>query len=111
MALVKIVYTKIYERKVSAILTLLERTTIENAIANNPTRYPVIPGAGGIRKARAARGSKGKRGGTRIVFYFWQVEETIFMLTAYAKSDQEDLSGNEKKQITALVDLLKEEER
>ncbi len=108
---VKIVYTRVYERKVSAILALSERTAIENAIADNPTRYPVIPGTGGIRKARAARGNKGKRGGARIVFYFWQVEETIFMLTAYAKSNQEDLSSDEKKQIKALVDLLKEEER
>lgn len=105
----KIVYTTIYERKVSAILTPSEREAIENDIADNPTLYPMIPGTGGIRKARAARGSKGKRGGARIAFYFWQIESTIFMLTAYAKSEQEDLSAAEKKQIKALVELLKKE--
>jgi hypothetical protein len=109
--LVKIVYTTIYERKVRAVLTPLERNAIENAIANNPTRYPVISGTGGIRKARAARGGKGKRGGARIAFYFWQVESTVFMLTAYAKSEQEDLSADEKKQIKALVDALKKREK
>jgi mRNA-degrading endonuclease RelE of RelBE toxin-antitoxin system len=103
----KIVYTTIYERKISAILTPLEREAVENDIANNPTLYPVIPGTGGIRKARAARSNKGKRGGVRIAFYFWQMESTIFMLTAYAKSDQEDLSASEKKQTKALVNALK----
>lgn len=107
----KIVYTTIYERKISAILTPLERDAIENNIADNPTLYPVIPGTGGIRKARAARSGKGKRGGARIAFYFWQVESTIFMLTAYAKSDQEDLSASEKKQIVALVNALKKKEK
>jgi hypothetical protein len=105
----KIVYTTIYERKISAILTPLEREAVENDIANNPTLYPVIPGTGGIRKARAARSGKGKRGGARIAFYFWQMESTIFMLTAYAKNNQEDLSVAEKKQIQALVDVLKKE--
>ncbi len=103
----KIVHTMIYERKVSAILTPLERDSIEHNIANNPTFYPVIPGTGGIRKARASRGGKGKRGGARIIFYFWQIETTIFMLTAYAKSDQEDLSDAEKKRMKTLVDALK----
>ena len=107
---VKIVYTAIYERKVMAILTPSERDAAENDIASNPTLYPVIPGTGGIRKARAVRGSRGKSGGARIIFYFWQSGDTIFMLTAYAKSDQKDLSANEKKQIMALVKALKKEE-
>jgi mRNA-degrading endonuclease RelE of RelBE toxin-antitoxin system len=107
----KIVYTTIYERKIRRILTPLEQDAIENDIANNPTLYPVIPGTGGIRKARSGSAGKGKRGGARIAFYFWQVESTIFMLTAYAKSDQEDLSVDEKKQIKALVDVLKKKEK
>jgi hypothetical protein len=107
---VKLVYTAVYERKVMEILTPSEREAAENAIAGNPTLYPVIRGTGGIRKAPAARGSRGKSGGARIIFYFWQSGSTIFMLTAYAKSDQEDLSASEKKQIMALVEALKKEE-
>ncbi len=107
---VKIVYTTLYERKISAVLTSSERIVIEDAISGNPKMYPVIPDTGGIRKARAARGSGGKRGGARVIFYYWQVESTVFMLTAYAKSEREDLSAGEKKQIKALVELLKKQE-
>jgi hypothetical protein len=107
----KIVYTTVYERRVGTLLTPAERKQAEDAIAANPTVHPVMQGTGGIRKARAARGSKGKRGGARIAFYFWQTESTIFMLTVYAKSEQEDLSAEDKRRLRALVDLLKEEEK
>jgi hypothetical protein len=41
------------------------------------------------------------------VFYYWQTGSTIFMLTVYAKSEQEDLKPNEKKQLKALIEALK----
>jgi hypothetical protein len=37
------------------------------------------------------------------------MESTIFMLTAYAKSDREDLSAAEKQQMKAVVASLKKE--
>lgn len=107
----KLVYTTVYERKIDRILTALERKAAEAYIASNPTSHPVIQGTGGIRKARMARAGMGKRGGARIVFYYWQVESNIFMLTAYAKGDQEDLSADEKKQLKALVEMLRHKKR
>ncbi len=107
----KFVYTTVYERNVGKILTALERKAAESYIAGNPTFHPVIPGTGGIRKARVARTGMGKRGGARIAFYYWQVAGTIFMLTVYAKGDQEDLSADEKKQLKALVEMLKAQEK
>jgi hypothetical protein len=107
----KLVYTTVYERKIDRILTASERKAAEDYIASNPTFHPVIQGTGGIRKARVARAGMGKRGGARIIFYYWQVESTIFMLTAYAKGAQEDLSAEEKKQLKALVDTLKQKEK
>jgi hypothetical protein len=106
----KLVYTTVYERKISKILTASERRAAEDYIAANPTIHPVIQGTGGIRKARVARGGMGKRGGARVVFYYWQLESTLFMLTAYAKGEQEDLSTAEKRQLRALVDILKAQE-
>lgn len=107
----KFVYTRVYERKIDKILTAPERVAAENAIASNPKASPVIPGTGGLRKARVSRTGMGKSGGARIVFYYWQMESTIFMLAAYAKSDQEDLSADEKQQLKALVEALKQNEK
>jgi hypothetical protein len=37
----------------------------------------VIPGTVGIRKARGARGSSGKRGGVRVIYYAQVSADTI----------------------------------
>ena len=104
MCNVQIVATKIYDRKVGKILTDAERQTAEAQIAADPGKSPVIAGTGGVRKARAVRGSSGKRGGVRIIYYYWSSHETVFLLTAYAKSAQTDLTAADKK---ALRDIVK----
>src|SRR6266566_5162907 len=43
---------------------------MEFFIACAPEDHPVIPGAGGFRKARWARSGKGKSGGFRVVYFF-----------------------------------------
>lgn len=105
--IVKLVSANIYERRVKAILAPIEQTAVENDIVNNPKNFPVIPGTGGIRKAKAVRGNRGKSGGARVIFYFWQMEDTIFLLAAYAKSEKEDVTIDEQRHLKALVEELK----
>ena len=52
-----------YESQVSALLNEEERMAMEFYIACAPEDHPVIPGAGGFRKARWARRDQGKSGG------------------------------------------------
>ena len=59
-----------YESQASALLNEDERMAMEFYIACAPEDHPVIPGAGGFRKARWARRGKGKRGGLRVVYFF-----------------------------------------
>jgi mRNA-degrading endonuclease RelE of RelBE toxin-antitoxin system len=103
---VELVRTTNYERRVKDILTKQEQHVAEDNIAHHPKNFPVIPGTGGIRKARASRGNRGKSGGARIVFYFWQLEDIIFLLGIYAKNDKEDLTMDEKVQLKSLVGVL-----
>ncbi|MSP43970.1 MAG: hypothetical protein EXR08_11525 [Alphaproteobacteria bacterium] len=70
-----------------------------------PVKWPVIAGTGGVRKARAARGSSGKSGGVRIMYYFWLNDEGIYLLDIYAKNEKENLSGADKK---LMKDMLNE---
>ena len=99
--------TKVYERGVSRLLTLKEQEEMENSIIEDPLFWPIIKGTGGVRKARFAIGNKGKRGGGRVCYLYLQVHEVIYMLIAYAKNEQADLSEKEKKQIKHLVENIK----
>ncbi len=103
---VQIVATKVYARRVAKLLTEEERRAAEDEIAEDPLRWPVIRGTGGLRKARAARGSSGKSGGARIIFYYWTREETIYLLTIYDKSSQSDLSESDKRALRKIVETL-----
>ena len=59
-----------YESQVSALLDEEERMAMEFFIACAPDDHPVIPGAGGFRKARWSRRGTGKSGGFRVVYFF-----------------------------------------
>jgi hypothetical protein len=44
---------------------------MEEKIAVEPDRHPVMPGTGGFRKARWGRSGSGKRGGVRVIYISW----------------------------------------
>lgn len=83
---------------------------MEAAIVANPAAAPVVRGTGGLRKLRWAGSGRGKRGGVRTIYFRQTGPDAIYLLTAYAKADQEDLSAADRKVLTRLVAAIKEEE-
>ncbi len=79
----------------------------EQEIIENPLKFPIIPGTGGVRKARAARGDSGKSSGVRIVYYFMVDDDLIYLLDIYAKNEQESISDSDKKLFREIVRELK----
>ncbi|WP_439817162.1 type II toxin-antitoxin system RelE/ParE family toxin [Zavarzinia sp. CC-PAN008] len=79
---------------------------MEDAIALDPARGDVIPGAGGLRKVRFRFGGKGSRGGGRTVYYVLVGDEVVYLLAAYAKADKADLTRDELKLFRKLVEEL-----
>ena len=81
---------------------------MEDSIVAAPDAAPVIRGTGGIRKLRWAGSGRGKRGGIRVVFY-QAGPDVIYLLTACAKADREDLTPADSKALTRLVAAIKKE--
>ena len=103
--------TKTYERAISKLLTPENRKKMEDAIAADPLGAPVIPGTGGIRKMRWAGSGRGKRGGIRVIYFYFAGPQAIYLLTAYAKAARSDLTAADKKAWSKLVAAIKKEER
>lgn len=103
--------TRTYERAICKIASPEVRGAMESAIAADPLAAPVIPGTGGIRKLRWAGSGRGKRGGIRTIYFYHAGPQAIYLLTAYAKSAQEDLAPDDRKAWTKLVAAIKREER
>ena len=97
-----------FERNRSAYLTDEAFRGLQNAMLKDPEAGDVITGTGGLRKVRhgdATRG-KGKRGGLRIIYYWWEPNRQFWLFTLYDKDELDDLSPKEK---AVLKTLLKQE--
>ena len=69
-----------------------------------PEQGPLIRGSGGLRKVRwAADASGGKRGGVRVIYYWEPARQTFYMLFAYRKNEQGDLTPAQTKILAQLV--------
>ena len=101
--------TRTYERAVRKLLTEKNRKEIEASIVAAPIAAPVIRGTGGIRKLRWPGSGRGKRGGIRTIYFYLSGPESVYLLTAYAKSDREDLTPGDKRTLSRLVAEIKRE--
>ena len=81
---------------------------LQNFLLLSPKAGDVIAGTGGLRKLRfgdPSRG-KGKRGGLRIIYYWYEIKLQFWLFTTYDKDEMSDLGQKERK---ALMDLLNKE--
>jgi hypothetical protein len=71
----------------------------------NPEAGDVIAGSGGVRKVRFsdARRGKGKRGGLRVIYYWWAEGAEFWLFTLYDKDEAIDLRPDERKAIGTRV--------
>lgn len=77
-------------------------------LLNNPLAGSVIPATGGLRKVRFAdeRRNKGKRGGLRVIYYWWAGQRQFWLFTLYDKDEMSDLTSAQK---VTLKNLLQAE--
>lgn len=75
-------------------------------LTENPKKVSVIRGGGGIRKIRMALCGRGKSAGGRVVYFYLEVRGRIYLLTAHAKNERENLTKSEiakLKEVSALI--------
>ena len=53
----------------------------------------------------------GKRGGTRVVYFYHDTQMPLFLILVYAKAQREDMTPDQKKQVRALAASLKQDYR
>lgn len=78
---------------------------MQQSLLKNPEAGDVIEGAGGLRKLRHGdqRRGKGKRGGLRVIYYWWDGGRQFWLFTLYDKDEMENLSADEKKVLKGML--------
>ena len=92
-----------YRRRADELLTADEQDAVIDLIPYQPTCGDLIAGTGGLRKVRVGRGGSGKRGGARVIYYFYNANFPALLVAIYAKNEKADVSAQEKRKFAALV--------
>lgn len=95
-----------YLRQASRLLDDVEQKAIVDYLAEHPKAGDILQGTGGIRKLRWSRGSRGKSGGVRVVYYFHDERIPLYLLTVFGKGEQANLSKADRNELARFVEIL-----
>jgi hypothetical protein len=100
----EIIETSIFTRRITELLSDDEYRELQSSLVENPKKGSVIPGSGGLRKLRWSCSGHGKRGGSRIIYYWATSKMQLLMLFIYAKNEKDDLSPEQRKSLRHIVE-------
>jgi len=78
---------------------------LENLLMKHPEAGDPMPDTGGLRKLRFAdaRRGKGKRGGLRVIYYWWNAGFQFWLFTLYDKDEMADLTAQQRKALKGMI--------
>lgn len=93
-------------RSSDKLLSEKAREELIQFLAINPTAGVVLEGTGGIRKLRWQIGNCGKSAGARVIYYYDNSDDPLFLLTAFGKNEKANLSKAERNLLAKLTQQL-----
>jgi hypothetical protein len=104
-----IIETSMFTRRIKELMSDDEYKDLQEALVNRPDTGAIIQGTGGLRKVRWKLEGRGKSGGVRVIYYWVTADEHIYMLLAYPKSEQDNLTPEQKKALKTIVERWSDE--
>lgn len=105
--LITVIETVEFMKQASRFMSDENRCEFINFIAANPESGDLISGTRGVRKVRwASDPAKGKSGGSRVIYFYYNNEMPLFLFTAYSKTVKENISQSDKNELKNIVKQL-----
>ena len=98
---------RIFFRQIDKILGKEAYQELIDCLTRNPLASDKIPGSGGVCKILIATSGRGKRGGTRVVYFHRGIGIPVYLLMIYPKVARKDLTPREHKFLKRLSTVLK----
>jgi hypothetical protein len=78
---------------------------LQEFLMKHPEAGDPMPETGGLRKLRFAdaRRNKGKRGGLRVIYYWWVAGFQFWLFTLYDKDEMADLTPQQRKALKGMI--------
>lgn len=107
--MITIIETQQFTGKAAKVMSAAEKDDLLEFIARNPEAGDIIPGTGGVRKLRFAIQGKGKSGGIRVSYYYYNNRNPVLLFTVFGKNEKSDLTEKEKNILYGIVQKIKKE--
>jgi mRNA-degrading endonuclease RelE of RelBE toxin-antitoxin system len=95
--------TSVFTRQVRRLLDRESYRLLQLRLVAEPDAGELIRGTGGLRKIRWEAAGRGRRGGVRVIYYWAQRLDVILLLLIYSKSQQDDLTPEQKVVLKRLI--------
>ncbi|MCL4456115.1 MAG: type II toxin-antitoxin system RelE/ParE family toxin [Nitrospirae bacterium] len=99
-----IIETPIFTKRIQELISNEEYRLLQSHLVNRPDAGKIIHGSGGLRKLRWSASGHGKRGGIRVIYYWFVSQEIVLLLFAYPKSEQDDLTPDQLRQLKKIIE-------
>lgn len=99
-----IIETPVFTRLVTEILKDEEYRLLQQVLVASPDAGTVIQRSGGLRKLRWSAEGRGKRGGSRIIYYWFVGDDVVLLLYIYPKNQKDNLTQIQLQQLKTVVE-------
>jgi hypothetical protein len=99
-----IIETPIFTKLITDLMNDDEYKNLQEALVNRPDRGALMKNSGGLRKVRWALEGRGKSGGVRIIYYWMTKDDQLYMLFAFPKNVQGNLTDAQTKKLRQIVE-------
>ncbi len=99
-----IIETPIFTKLITDLMSDGEYKDLQEALVTRPDMGVLIKNSGGLRKVRWSAEGRGKSGGVRVIYYWMSADDQLYMLLAYAKNEQENLTDVQVSALRKIVE-------
>lgn len=99
-----IIETPIFTKLITTLMSDDEYKDLQEALVTRPEMGALIKNSGGLRKVRWSLEGRGKSGGVRVIYYWMSADDQLYMLLAYPKSEQANLTDAQVNALRKIVE-------
>lgn len=99
-----IIETPIFTKLITGLMSDDEYKDLQEALVTRPEMGALIKNSGGLRKVRWSLEGRGKSGGVRVIYYWLSADDQLYMLLAYPKNEQENLTDAQVSALRKIVE-------
>ncbi|MBS9719834.1 type II toxin-antitoxin system RelE/ParE family toxin [Tianweitania sp. BSSL-BM11] len=106
-----VVTTTQFLRKAESLFSQDDLDALVDFLAFNPRAGVEIVGTGGFRKLRYALPGRGKSGGARVIYFFFDEDVPLHLVSCFAKNEKDNISAADVNTLSKISAAIKAEAR